>query len=290
MTTGRPVAFVAQTVLERGMLRTETPDGWILIEHREHAQFAGQLAEHWGNASFIPPEPLEDILVGVAHHDDAWSSRDSVPSLTREGRPSAFSKELVGRYSAFEEIDFADYLHVRGCATEVLAGENPFAAILVSMHTVNLLTEQADLTRLSPAERELHGHFVSRQRTRQCELAESYCKKGGDPECIAPVRLKRAFEFLQACDNLSLLACVRFPEASFLRHTHPQKDGTSTRIRCVPLGGNVYRIIPYPFDCDYLVFTVPSRVLSGLRWNTAQAFQAEYARAAVTPIQIRIVR
>lgn len=272
------------------MLRTETPDGWILIEHRDHAQLAGQMAEHWADTPFPRPEPWSDILAAVARHDDAWGERDAQPPLTREGRPSAFSKELVGRYSAFEEIDLLEYLAVRGRATEVLARENPYAAILVSMHTVNLLTEQADLSRLSHAERDAHATFIAGQRLRQCELAEAYCKRGGDPENASPARLQRAFEFLQACDNLSLLACVSFAEPSFLRHEHPMRDGARARIRCIPLGGGVYRLVPYPFATDYLIFSLPCRSLTGVRWNTVQAFRAEYARAAVHPLQVRLVR
>src|SRR5450432_3264265 len=118
------------------MLRFQTADGWMLIEHREHARLAGKFAHYYGNDEFAPPEPLDDILVAVIRHDDAWKERDTLPFLTRENKPSAFSKELVGKYSAFEEIDLIDYLAVRGRATEAVATDNPYAAILVSMHTV----------------------------------------------------------------------------------------------------------------------------------------------------------
>jgi hypothetical protein len=96
--------------------RIETDTGWILVEHPEHARLAGRFAAHWGNAEFAPGAEGKDVLTAVARHDDAWASRDAEPFLTREGRPSAFSRELVGKYSAFEEIDLADYLAVRGRA------------------------------------------------------------------------------------------------------------------------------------------------------------------------------
>src|SRR5580658_3757490 len=127
------------------MIRIETDSGWILVEHREHARLAGRMAEHWGNGEFAPPEPRADILEAVARHDDAWAARDETPFLTPEGRPSAFSRELVGKYSAFEEMDFADYLAVRGRAAQAVAADNPYAAVIISMHTVSLLTTQADL-------------------------------------------------------------------------------------------------------------------------------------------------
>ena len=93
-------------------------------------------------------------------HDDAWAARDAEPSVTREGRPEAFSRELVGAYSAFEEINLRDYLAVRGRAAKAVAAENPFAAVVISMHTVDLLTARADLSALSEGDRNLHRRFI----------------------------------------------------------------------------------------------------------------------------------
>ena len=50
-----------------------------------------------------------------------WAARDRQPQITRQGKPSAFSVELVGKYSAFEEIDLADYLAVRERAVRMVA-------------------------------------------------------------------------------------------------------------------------------------------------------------------------
>ncbi|HEY5227736.1 MAG TPA: DUF3891 family protein, partial [Opitutaceae bacterium] len=160
------------------MIRIETDSGWILVEHPEHARLAGRFAVHWGNADFAPPEPRADVMTAVARHDDAWATRDAEPFLTREGRPSAFSRELVGKYSAFEEIDFGDYLAVRGRAAEAVAADNPYAAIVISMHTVSLLTTQADLTSLNAYDLELHRRFTEAQKVRQGEWIASLA---GDP-------------------------------------------------------------------------------------------------------------
>ncbi|PTY06884.1 DUF3891 domain-containing protein [Opitutaceae bacterium EW11] len=271
------------------MLRIETADGWILIEHRDHARLAGRFAEHWGNDDFAPPEPFPDVHVAVSRHDDAWAERDALPCLTREGRPSAFSKELVGKYSAFEEIDLLDYLAVRGRATEAVAAENPFAALLISMHTVNLLTDQADLSGLSPAEREAHGRFVEAQKNRQLGLAQRHLAGGGVAPHLEPASLRRAFAFLQACDHLSLLACVGHPEPTTLRHAHPARDGTMTTLRCVPQGNSTYRLDPYPFDRDHLEFSVPARFLPGRSWRDQEAFRADCRAARTEPVLVRIV-
>ena len=87
------------------------------------------------------PEPRANVLNGIARHDDGWAARDAAPQITRQGKPSAFSVELVGKYSAFEEIDLADYLAVRDRAVRLIAAEDAYAAVLISMHTYSLLTD-----------------------------------------------------------------------------------------------------------------------------------------------------
>jgi len=272
------------------MLRIETDTGWILVEHREHARLAGRFAKHWGNAEFPAPVPRADVLEAVTRHDDAWERRDAVPFLTKQGLPSAFSRELVGKYSAFEEIDFADYLSVRAQAADGVAADNPYAAVVISMHTVDLLTTRADWMTLSPVNQDLLRDFIASQRRRQAELL---IMLAGDPRrsgAATPEGLLRAFEFLQACDSLSLAVCVRYPEPIALRHRHPRTDGTPTELLCVPLGGDAYRIEPYPFDTDELRFDVPCRSLSGRAFEGEAQFRAAYAAAPVGKLSIRITR
>ena len=110
------------------MLRMETETGWWLIRHQDHARLAGEFAAAWGNEVVSQARAAG---AGVARHlrahDDGWAARDAHPSITREGKPAAFSTELVGKYSAFEEIDLADYLAVRDRAVRIVAGQDPYA-------------------------------------------------------------------------------------------------------------------------------------------------------------------
>ncbi len=270
------------------MIRIETDTAWTLIEHPEHARLAGRFGAHWGNAEFPAPEPREKILTAVFRHDDAWALRDSNPVLTRDGKPSAFSKELVGRYSAFEEIDLADYLAVRERAAEGVAADSPYAAVIISMHTVDLLTRQADLSALSEADRELHRQFIERQLRRQADLVEQL-RGGPDRDEAAPDRLQRAFEFLQACDSLSLTVCVRYHQPIPLRHAHPRTSGAPARLECTPLGGDTYRLVPYPFDVAELNLEVPCRVVQSKAFADQAAYRSAYFAAPVVPLKVRIV-
>jgi Protein of unknown function (DUF3891) len=272
------------------MIRIETDSGWILVEHREHARLAGRMAAHWGNGEFAAPEPRADVLEAVARHDDAWALRDDTPFLTPEGRPSAFSRELVGAYSAFEEMDFADYLAVRGRAAQAVAADNPYAAVIISMHTVSLLTTQADLSKLSARDLDLHQRFIEEQRLLQALLVEKLADNPARAAALTPASLRRAFEFLQACDSLSLGVCVRFPVPRPLRHRHPRRDGSLVALDCIPLGGDTYRIAPFPFDADEVALEVPCRRVAGKMFAGQAAFREAYAAAPVSPLRVGIVR
>src|ERR1700676_5274690 len=164
---------------EGTMLRLETPTGWWLVTHPDHARLAGAFAECWGNEHFLPPEPRAQVLKGIARHDDGWLARDAAPQITRQGKPSAFSVELVGKYSAFEEIDLADYLAVRDRAVRLIAAEDPYAAVLISMHTYSLLSEHADRSTISPAELPLLDRFLEQQKTFQNSLVQKIAADSG---------------------------------------------------------------------------------------------------------------
>src|SRR3984893_1315397 len=154
------------------MLRLQSKTGWWLVTHVDHAHLAGAFAEKWGNERFLAPEPRERVLRGVHAHDDGWAARDQHPQITRQGKPSAFSVELVGKYSAFEEIDLADYLAVRDRAVRLIAVEDAYAAILISMHTYSLLNDHADRSTIASEQLPLRDQFLEQQRSFQQSLEQ----------------------------------------------------------------------------------------------------------------------
>ena len=262
------------------------------MEHPEHARLAGGFAAHWGNADFAPPEPRADILVAVARHDDAWAMRDADPFLTREGRPSAFSRELVGTYSAFEEIDLADYLAVRGRAADAVAADNPMPRIVISMHTVALLTTQADLSGLSEADRELHRAIHRRpalQAAGQGAVAVlgTGSGRGGAAAgtCGAPSSSSRP-----ATASRSRSASA-IPVPIPLRHRHPRRDGSTVEIWCAPpSAATPTGSLPIPSTRTNFVLELPCRTVEGKTFPCLGAFREAYSKAPVERLKVRIVR
>lgn len=270
------------------MIRLETEDDWLLLGHKDHANLAGEFARHWKNKDFKPPEPFVHVLDAVTRHDDSWEERDAQPLLTPEMNPSAFSKELVGSYDAFEEIDLPEYLGVRGAATEIAALRDPYAAVLISMHTVNLLTEQADLSGLSGKDKTIHSDFVARQRDLQESLKEQIRTDSDLKHLATDSQFEFGFRFLQACDSLSLYVGVAYEERGELRHAQPMKDGTASKIAFVPTGERRYELSPYPFDETELHFYLPYRRVSKSNTVSLEAFQTTYSNAKIENVKITI--
>lgn len=262
------------------MLRLETETGYWLITHPDHARLAGAFATRWGNALFARPEPREHVLHGIHAHDDGWAARDLSPSITRQGKPSAFSRDLVGKYSAFEEIDLADYLAVRERAVEQVQATDPYAALLVSMHTYNLLTAHADRATIASAQLPLLDAFLERQLQHQDDLRSRIRR---NPELASDrtsdTTIMNNFRLLQACDNLSLLSCVAFTKPATLLHPLPTNDGGTSAIAVSSIAPRHFRLEPYPFDVADIQFEVPGRHVEGHVFESSAELSAKFAVA-----------
>lgn len=273
----------------RIVLRMESESGWWLITHPDHARLAGAFAAAWGNAQFRRPEPRERVLHGISSHDDGWAARDAQPTITRQGKPTAFSTELVGKYSAFEEIDIAEYLAVRERAVRIIAKEDAYAGLLVQMHTYNLLTEHADRSTIAPEGLLLLDAFLERQREYRRVLIATIEKD----ECLAreeisEQRIVEHFRLLQACDNLSLLSCVAYASPAHLLHPLPLNDGGVSEVRVVPLAPRRYRLSPWPFDERELTFGFPARHVRGKLFGSSEEIRSALASAQTEDLAVRL--
>lgn len=273
------------------MLRMESETGWWLITHPDHAHLAGDFAAAWGNAEFRKPEPRPRVLKGIACHDDGWAARDAHPSITRQGKPSAFSTELVGKYSAFEEIDLKDYLAVRERAVRIIADEDPYAGLLISMHTYNLLTAHADRSTIAPEGLQLLDAFLDRQRKYQADLRGAITVDGSLSELEKEEQtITEHFRLLQACDNLSLLSCVAFASASDLLHPLPLNDRGTIEVKVLPVAPRHFRLSPWPFAQNKLTFHFPARHVAGKTFASSSELQAAFAAARQEMLTVTLSR
>jgi Protein of unknown function (DUF3891) len=217
------------------------------------------------------------------------AARDHQPQITRQGKPSAFSVELVGKYSAFEEIDLADYLAVRERAARLVAEEDAYAALLVSMHTYNLLTAHADRATIQPDQLPLLDAFLERQVKFQDDLkGRLAADKELSPEDIFPSRIESHFRLLQATDNLSLLSCVDYAHPGDLLHALPLRAGGEKRVVVESLGERHFRLNPYPFAASPLVFNLPARHVEGKLFASAEELGKKFHQAATVLLPVTV--
>ncbi len=271
------------------MLRLETDSGWWLVTHPDHARLAAAVAEQWGNELFRTPEPRERVLLGIKTHDDGWAARDARPSITKAGKPAAFSVELVGKYSAFEEIDLQDYLAVRERAVEEVAAKDAYAALLVSKHTYNLLTARADRSTIAPEQLPLLDAFLKRQKTLQAELFAAICADDSlHAKDVTEQRIEEHFRLLQAADNMSLLACVDFKGPATLLHPLPLNDGGTSEIKVGSTGVRSFRLEPYPLRRDQVVLEFPARFVAGKTFGSPDQLAESFHAASVEVLTMRL--
>jgi len=273
------------------MLRLETATGWWLVTHPDHARLAGAIAERWGNEVFALPEPRDRVLLGIATHDDGWAVRDAHPSITKQGKPSAFSVELVGKYSAFEEIDLVDYLAVRERAVAEVAAKDAYAALLVLMHTYNLLTARADRSTIAAEQLPLLDAFLERQRGVQQKLFKAVQR---DPQLSSDEMGREAiedgFRLLQAADNMSLLACVDYAKKATLLHPLRLRGGGVSEVAVEPLGERRFRLSPYPLSEDEVRIGFPARFVEGKTFDSSAELEERFAAADVEELELVLVR
>jgi hypothetical protein len=107
------------------MLRLETETGWQLVTHPDHARLAGAFAERWGNDQFLRPRTPRSRPERDRLPRRRLSHPRRCPANHAPGNTERFLDGTAGKYSAFEEIDLADYLAVRSRAVRLIAAEDP---------------------------------------------------------------------------------------------------------------------------------------------------------------------
>ena len=271
------------------MLRSKADGGWWLVTHPDHAHLAGEFAKYWGNDSFPSPEPRDHVLRGIHCHDDGWRARDAQPVITKQGSPAAFSAELVGKYSAFEDIDLCAYLGVRREAVQLMAKLDPYAAILISMHTHNLLSERADRSTIREDELPLLDAFLNEQMSLQSALRNQLIAANELPPAhLAHSTLHHHFRLLQACDNLSLLSCVDFDGHATLLHPFATIDGETTEIKVQRIAERTFRLQPYPFSQPEIPLTFPARFVPADTFASSEDLREALSRAETVKLSVTV--
>jgi hypothetical protein len=207
---------------------------FVVFEQHEHARISGEMARRWTP----PPAPFESAVVAVTEHDVAWRELDGEVLWDEErGRPFSF-------------VDYPSAPKMRAYAAGIdrVEAQNPYAALLCSLHYATIVGGSEN-----PEER----RFARREKERQGRLRSGFSGEGIE-------NLERNLRLLKVCDGLSLFVCLNEPGRS-ARLLPPYEGGFS-------FDGTVYRpgwedeqtltVSPSPFPDDFEV-SLPYGILDG---------------------------
>ena len=96
------------------------------------------------------------------------------------------------------------------------------------------------------------------------------------------------FRLLQACDNLSLLACVAFDSPAHLLHPLPLNSGETAEVNVLTIGPRHFNLSPWPFAEAELSFTFPARHVTGMLFPDSQSLEAAFNAAPVDRLTVTL--
>jgi hypothetical protein len=260
---------------------------WWLINQHDHALLAGELARHLGGRLIEKPTD-ERFFTAVAQHDCGWPLHDDAPTLDALGRPR----------DVFESQPPASF-QVWQASAERAAAIDPYAGLLVSLHSLALSLHLASATNLATDPSAVFD--LNKFQHRMIELQEELRRKlgfrtdlpllnglaetAGDPN---EKRLAFHFRLLQAMDQLSLDACC----------THAPAE--RTQIAVAPGGRTIVlaakrtndmtlQVAPWPFDVSRLAVRIPYRELPAYPYADVAQFHADLKNALLRELAIDLI-
>ena len=245
------------------------PDGddLVAIGQASHAWLSGQLARAWGNDRFVAPQPREEVCLAAEQHDVGMAEWDLAPRLhPTEGRPVSFM-----------EMELDEHLRLWSAAPAKLLSQNPYAALLVSMHGTALY-ELRDLDLLGPADAGAVRSYLARERDWQDRLLAVL---GADRE-----QARRNQRLLFAWDGLSLALCLRWD--GYEAGDVPAAGDEERAVRLEPLVDGLFTLDPWPLASDEVTVRCAGRRLTG-RCSTEAELHAALEEAPAVALSFTLV-
>ena len=276
------------------MIVVDLGDRYQFVTQPDHADLAGQFADHWGG-DVDRPAPFESLVVAAYRHDVGWEAYDHRPRLDDDGEPVDFRGMPADPWVPLYEEGI-----------DAVVDLDPYAGLLVSLHGAGLRNQRYGLSPEWPETPPEFEAFVEREERRQRRLLDDLLAGGHtesedatgtdgtdgtdterslsaaddaalsamhDPDRVPEDfggRLWDDYRRLQAWDALSLAFCITDAPPGYDEvGPVPAGDGSET-LSITRSGGadtretagdGVFTIDPYPFDTAPLVVTVPMRTV-----------------------------
>ena len=265
----------------------------VLISQHDHSRLSGELARRLGNALFVPPSPFEPVVHAIAEHDCGWAEEDGRPAIDLRGQPThVFEADVLTSIGAWEK------------SVEQVTAHDPYAGLLVSLHTMALANHAA--ARQPDPEDEFARQRVFRVRRfvhRQIELQEDL-RRRLDMRTDLPLRgglaeqgraaeedlLRTNFFLLEFLDQLSLDLCFGRLVFQRIEMLYPRAGEGPMSAR---IGGDAdagITLSPWPFNSPRLELDIPARKIGAgpyrdvaTLWNTCESAAPCSLRVVLRP-------
>ncbi|MEE2969777.1 MAG: DUF3891 family protein [Pseudomonadota bacterium] len=231
----------------------------------EHNDLCGQFARAFGNDAFERPEPFEEMIYVISHHDRGWAELNENPATVPEtGMPSGLgtTPPSIGLSTNSKSPDYNEAKHL-------------YCGLLSSMHSWGLYHERYGYTDFRvrpggstsvPVNRDFAAEtdaMLDAELARQDRIKEALST---DPEFSGWIEEKHLFQNykqLQFCDTLALYFNIRHEsEREMEVFTHvPKSKEEDVSITVTPRGDGIYAFDPFPFQGDRLEVACGGRYL-----------------------------
>ncbi len=253
----------------------------FVIKNVEHAALAAELARNFGNSEFAAPEPNDEMLYLVAHHDHGWLTLDEKPPVNEE---DGFPYNLVNT-----PLDYI--LETSRASPDFNERHSPFCGLISSMHTCGLyngrygLSDAINLDWIPEDKRadvdKMLVYETERQARLKAKLADSHLNSDNV--------IFRAYKFLQFVDACALYFNMN-PEGKrgMARFRNvPKSNDEDINVDVVELENGCYLFKPYPFTQEQLKLHFEGRYLKAgeLKRHNSMAM----AETGITRQQLCIV-
>ncbi len=261
------------------MIRRPFEGNLLLIPQPAHAALAGVLAEAWGNDEFASPEPRAAVLLTAAGHDDGWTEWEAGPDLNVRGEPAHFTEMVV-----------SDHLAIWRRGVRRMLDQDPYAALLVSLHGAGLYRGGLDEARDTPEARRQVEEFLVEQDDLQRQIRRDLREDPALGEAVAETILMHNVRLIQLWDWLSLLLCCGRPEAQVIGAAAGRSPGERVDLSLHPRDELTLRLKPYPFRESPLSLAVSGRIVPRGPFPDRETFLKAFHEAPVEALTFRLER
>lgn len=263
-------------------LDRSTDQKTFMIPQEEHADLAAQFASHWGNEKFSRLVPYDTMVFAAIYHDSQYREVEADLPIDLEcGRPHGHRTTP----STAKKLDALRH------NIEWVGSRDPYAGLMVSMHHSGLAQNRYGVIKSwqnplgtsipkKPMRPDVEAMVREMEQNQRARI-EEFEKR--DPAAKGQVQTN--YRLFQVFDLLSLYFCCDghvddgMKEVTIGPIPVSYKKGDETDLHLIPLGGDVIRLDPYPFDQSPLRVTVFGRTVRRLAGRTEAECRAEFYNA-----------